>query len=195
MLSYLATGRKEKVMGWTSYHIDKINGKIDRKSECDAICTGETEAFKWEVIKSAMKGSTHYAAVRKTDKQTGEAFTFASIILTRINNDEYCNFYYKDMSESMGPNESKCPASILDLLDPTDNAFALKWRERCREYNAGKNNLGRLPIGTVIQFMFNGSPTKAFKHAPAYQFKTPFWMLPDGHYIPKKYIPNAFTII
>ena len=36
------------------------------------------------------------------------------------------------LDENMGPCEADCPASILDLLSPTDNKHALDWRERCR---------------------------------------------------------------
>ena len=32
----------------------------------------------------------------------------------------------------MGPCETDCPASILDLLTPTDKEYALDWRARCR---------------------------------------------------------------
>lgn len=36
------------------------------------------------------------------------------------------------LSENMGPCEADCPASILDLLTPTEHRHALDWRERCR---------------------------------------------------------------
>jgi len=42
------------------------------------------------------------------------------------------NFGYKDLSENMGPCECRCPASVLDLLGPTENAYALEWRQACR---------------------------------------------------------------
>lgn len=40
-------------------------------------------------------------------------------------------FGYKDMDETMGPCESKCPKTILEMLTPTDSQWAKEWRERC----------------------------------------------------------------
>jgi hypothetical protein len=40
----------------------------------------------------------------------------------------YFNFTHKEVTETMGPCEDECPASILDLLSPTTNEFALEWR-------------------------------------------------------------------
>lgn len=36
------------------------------------------------------------------------------------------------LDENMGPYYYGCPASILDLLSPTANENALKWRAECR---------------------------------------------------------------
>ncbi|MEM4058437.1 MAG: hypothetical protein QXZ12_06920 [Thermoplasmata archaeon] len=41
----------------------------------------------------------------------------------------------KIMDENMGPYNYKCPQKILDLLTPTTNTYALKFRERCEKYN------------------------------------------------------------
>ena len=175
-------------MGWTAYYID---GKIDRKHECDKVYGGETEKFIWEVLKSTMVGSTYYAAVKRTEKATGESKVFAGVCLTAVEKGE---FYYKDMSESCGPCERKCPNSILDLLTETDSEWANEWREECRAYNAMPKP-GKLPIGAVIEFEWGGKTIRATKHGPAFQFKTPFWMLDDGCYIKKKNIPENFKII
>ncbi|OZA58976.1 MAG: hypothetical protein B7X78_08765, partial [Sphingomonadales bacterium 39-62-4] len=43
-----------------------------------------------------------------------------------------CTFGYKDMTETMGPCESDCPAAILDELTETDSTYASEWRARCR---------------------------------------------------------------
>jgi len=175
-------------MGWTAYH---VYGKIDRKSECDKVYNGETEKTIWKVLKSAMVGSTYYAAVERTDKETGKSKVFAGVCLTQVHNEE---FYYKDMDESMGPCERKCPNSILELLTETDSEWANEWRERCRAWNALPKP-GKLPIGAVIEFELGGKPIQATKHGPAFQFKAPFWMLDNGCYIKKKNIPEKFKII
>ena len=54
----------------------------------------------------------------------------------------------------MGPYESNCPKSILDLLSPTDNECANAWRQRCRENlekKKDKDSLNNLPVGSVIR--------------------------------------------
>lgn len=62
------------------------------------------------------------------------------------------NFGYKDMDETMGPVESECPARILDLLTPTDNEYALRWRQRCRDNLSRRASRPRLHKGDVITF-------------------------------------------
>jgi hypothetical protein len=58
------------------------------------------------------------------------------------------------MDESMGPFECNCPKSILELLSPTDNEYALNWRENCYKNIRKKNDpnsLSNMPTGTVIK--------------------------------------------
>lgn len=109
-------------MGWTTlYHCPEgIRAYVEKH------LTWESETFSYRMLKSAMVGTTHYAAVEKTDKATGERIVFAAVTLTARNNS------YKDMDESMGPCESTAPVSILDLLTPTESEWANQWRARCR---------------------------------------------------------------
>ena len=37
------------------------------------------------------------------------------------------------LTETMGPYNYDCPASILDLLGPPGNEYAAQWRENCRQ--------------------------------------------------------------
>lgn len=121
-------------MGWTFIHsISLYRSKreyIDRNC-----CTWDGADTKGEVVKSAMVGSTYYAAVRRTNKGTGQGYVFGVVVLTRSaprDPDGY-TFGYKDMDESMGPCYYDCPAGILDLLDPTEQEYALNWRQKCRD--------------------------------------------------------------
>lgn len=182
-------------MGWTGYHATNYNrrGEIDRRAECDEQMSGENERGKWEVLKSTMRGSTYYAAIRRTDKETGERHVFGCVCLTSVDMKDYFNFSYKDMDESMGPGCYDCPASILDLLSPTDNEYALTWRQKCRE-KAKAPDLGKLPIGTMIEFTIRGETCRAIKQAPAYQFKTPWWKI-GPHYIKKNHIPAEWRVV
>lgn len=127
-------------MGWTSYHASFYkNGKIDRKAECDSImnCDMVGNKGRYEVLKSAMVGSTYYAAVKKTIFKTGakpeKESVFGVVMLTSVNNKDHFNFSYKDMDESAGPGYYDCPKGILDVLTPTEYEWAKEWRERCYE--------------------------------------------------------------
>lgn len=120
-------------MGW-SFTYGSPQPSI--KAEIDKLHTWESDGVKVEVIKSTMVGSTYYAAVRRTHAD-GKTDTTASVCLTkRINNKSFHEWGYKGMDETMGPSESRCPVSILKLLDPPPNEFSRQWRERCREYAA-----------------------------------------------------------
>lgn len=49
----------------------------------------------------------------------------------KVKNDQY-NWGYKDVCESMGPNELSFPYTWLDLLTPTDSQYANEWRARVK---------------------------------------------------------------
>lgn len=173
-------------MGWTGYRPTyyKSNGQVDRKAECDAYFMGDCNKGYYNVKKSAMVGSTYYAAVEKVyEKVDGkdvyipenERTTWAAIFLTSVENGE---FFYKDMGETSGPYDCDCPKGILKLLSPTDNEWALAWRENCLKKHEEKKNdwLKSLPIGSKIIFTDpSGKEHLLVKHAPAYKFKSWFW--------------------
>lgn len=162
-------------MGWTSYHAKYYkNGSVDRKRECDSILDCET----YSVLKSIMHGSVYYAAVQKIKRYLGNdendepmyesipansRRVFAVIIITAVQNKEYFNFSYKDMDETMEPFYYDCPESILKLLSPTDDEYALRWRKKCRELAAHKKTLSMLSEGTVIEFISPYDMTSGIK--------------------------------
>lgn len=205
-------------MGWTSYHAThyKKSGAIDRKAECDAYFMEGLNAGFFRVVKSSLVGTVYYAAVEPLkrygkkdasgnyqieDIPENERCIHAEVFLTSVNIRDYFNFAYKDMSESMGPCEDNCPSSILDLLSPTDDEWALEWRKRCRaniEARKDPNALKNLPVGTVIRFTMRDEARRieAMKHRPAFQFKRPFWYIPEsGNYIPYTRIPKDYEIV
>ena len=157
-------------MGWTSYHATHYKkGKIDRKAECDAYFLEGLNVGHYEVLKSAMVGSTYYAAVKPLKKHGGkdengkdiyvdipdeEHEVFGVVFLTSTDSKDYFNFSYKNMCESVGPYKRECPKGILDLLTPTDSEWANEWRKDCYANLAKKkdpNNLNNLPVGAVIK--------------------------------------------
>ena len=209
-------------MGWTSYHATHYDrkGNIDRKAECDGYFEEGLNTGHYKVVKSAMHGSTYYGAVKPLIRYTGRdendnptyeplpeeeqnKSVFAVVFLTSVDKKDYFNFSYKDMSETMGPFYYDCPKSVLDVLSPTDNEDALKWRAKCRERIEKKkdsNSLSKLPVGSKIRFYRGNGETGItmvlVKHPAAYQFKRPFWYWPDGHsYVSAKHIPENYEVL
>lgn len=85
------------------------------------------------VVKSSMVGSTYYAAAERIEDDNARS-VFAIVCLTfeRLDAPNGHTFGYKDITEHMGPVESDCPASILDLLSPIEGESPNEWRARCR---------------------------------------------------------------
>ena len=200
-------------MGWTSYHANyyKKNGTVDRKKEMDAYFLEGLNAGMYEVVKSAMVGSTYYAAVKQIQKNIknnegeyvrvdipeNEQKVYGYVFLTKTDMKDYYNIYYKDMSEDMGPYESECPVSIIKLLSQTDHEYALAWRKRCLD-NAQNKNIKNCPVGTIIEFEnWNGETIQLVKMNPAYQFKTVWWRYRNKNmYFTKKDIPwDRVTVV
>lgn len=115
-------------MGWTFYRRPK--GESDRAHFERELLTNTD----YEIVECASKNGVFYAAVRTAS--TGEVW--ALVVLMRRSSGHY-NFGYKDMEESMGPVVADAPAKVLDALTPTDNEYALEWRQRCRDNLAKKS--------------------------------------------------------
>jgi len=114
------------------------------------------EHFSWEndthtikVIETSVKLTEAYAAVERIEKATGKREVWALVLLLHHMPKSYYNFGYKDMDETMLPYSFNCPAKILDLLTPTENEYALKWRAKCREQLSKKVSM---PAGTIVKF-------------------------------------------
>lgn len=151
-------------MGWTSYHAKFYkNGTVDRKKECDEYWEGGLNRGNFKVVKSTMVGSTYYAAITSlkevadkgmVDIPINEQKTFGVVFLTSVDMKDYYNFSYKDMDETCGPNKHDCPKGILNLLSPTNNEYALHWRNQCWKNIEEKNNpnsLNKLPEQSIIE--------------------------------------------
>lgn len=191
-------------MGWTSYVAQYYkNGKIDRKKECDAYFLEGLNRGYYEIIKSTMVGNVYYAAVKSLKKRvnktiidipTNEQEVFATVILTGVDKNL---FFYKEISENMGPCYYDCPESILNLLSPTDNKYALRWRKDCKKQIKRKRFLKSCPIKTMIQFLDHNNQTiTLIKQPPMYQFKTEWWQYwgKDSYY-QKSHIPMNFVVL
>ena len=151
---------------------------------------------KYEVLKSAMKGSVYYAAVKSTVKADGTSSVFAVVCLTSTNKRSWYNFGYKDMDETVNPFYYDCPKSILELLTEPYNDYAREWREICwANINKPKNTLASVKIGDVIEFNNGFETIRVRKMAPAYQFKTPWFYREDNNTYVKKSRIKDWTLV
>lgn len=147
-------------MGWTSYHRSK--------GETHAEHFAKEMNSNLEILESATKGGTFYAAVR--DKDTGEVW--ALVILFKWAPRAYFNFTTKWMDETVGPCEDEAPAKILDLLTPTDREWAQQWRERCRKNLERavetRKSRAKVTTGSIIR---TASTLNFQRHGEAQEFK------------------------
>lgn len=141
-------------MGWLSM---RDTGRFDSpRAYLDDQFTYVRDDHRLTVLKSSMVGSTYYATAERL-ASNGEREVFAIVCLTFSRpaaRDGY-TFGYKDQTEHMGPCESDCPASILDLLTDIEGEWANNWRARCRANIAKRRLLAAKPIprpGQVIVF-------------------------------------------
>lgn len=205
-------------MGWISYratHYTKT-GQVDKKAECDARFEEGVAEGNCCILKSRMIGNTYYAAIKQLKAYRGEdengksiyedltipeQEVYAVVILTSVDNNEYCNFAYKLIDETMGPFETKCPISILTLLTPTNNKYALEWRERCSKNANKEKKLKALSVGTKIRISNRGrkgdkQTIVLQKMQPAYSFKTPWWkVMGENAYCNYSDIPIDFEVL
>jgi hypothetical protein len=106
-------------MGW-----DGIPNDGKRRNAHEHIERGIGAATLTRTLAAQRVGDTIYAAYWGEDDQI--------IGLVLLIDRQPGWTYYKAMTEHEGPAESKCPAEILDLLDPISAEWALEWRARCR---------------------------------------------------------------
>ena len=125
-------------MGWL--YMRSLGPHSGPRQYLDAQFTFERPEVRCRVLRSALlRLRTYYAAIERMDPK-GERRVSALVCLVRYspNDREGYVFGYKDMDECMGPVESECPECVLDLLTPTEEAYALAWRARCRANIAGR---------------------------------------------------------
>jgi len=189
-------------MGWTAYHASHYTkGKPDRVAEVNDLLTWSDERIEFSVILSKAVGSTVYSAVKQTDKATGKESVIGVVTLTSIDTSSDFNFSYKEIEESCGPSESKCPQAILDLLSPVETIYggraqewAAEWRERCAEYNAARkteranpDSLSNLPVGSQICWKYRDSEGEKEMELVKVDHpsrKRPIWMCGTRTYVP-----------
>jgi hypothetical protein len=133
-------------MGWL--YMQSLGGHYGPRQYLDAQFTFTRPELTSKVLRSALVGMrVYYAAIEHVRHEKSERIVFAAVCLVRYNprDREGYIFGYKDMDETVGPNESDCPEAILDLLTPTEYPYAQAWRTRCRENAAARRALSSKP--------------------------------------------------
>ncbi|MEY9148711.1 DUF6927 domain-containing protein [Bradyrhizobium elkanii] len=133
-------------MGWL--YMQSLGGYSGPRQYLDAQFTFTRSDVTSKVLRSAPVAiRVYYAAVETLRLKTYELTVWAAVCLVRYNprDREGYIFGYKDMDETLGPNEADCPQQILDLLTPTDRPYAQGWRARCRENAMARRALSRKP--------------------------------------------------
>ena len=116
-------------MGWSGNTIDSFNGI---KAFMKDYYNFDAPSYTMTLLDYAvLNRNTVYAAVETVVKADGSREVWAAVILFRFNRREYM---YRNMEESMGPCEIACPKRILELLTPTTNEYAVKWRKKCWDF-------------------------------------------------------------
>ena len=134
-------------MGWLFYTDGRVKTYADEKAEITRLCSFEGDRRRTELVKACKVGSTWYAAAKVTNldgtavedatyvTDADGSITFGAVFLTAYDNGSWG---YKDMEESAGPNVSRAPLALIELLsdlkDP--DSYARDWRQRCRDWAA-----------------------------------------------------------
>ncbi|ESQ79256.1 antirestriction protein [Asticcacaulis sp. YBE204] len=119
-------------MGWT-FHMT-MGGHRTPKAFLDAEFTWSNDQADNRVLRSSVVGRVYYAAVERISRIDGARIVFAVVTLFRHtpkNREDYV-FGCKEMDETVGPCERRCPSVILELLTPTQHEYAVCWRADCR---------------------------------------------------------------
>ena len=119
-------------MGWTGHYTNRPSEEVVRE---------ELSYGGYNTI-VANRGARYWVLERDGER-------FAVVVLVKRRPGEVIT---KVMTEDMGPYECAFPLSFLDLLSPTDNEYALNWRERVRKHHATKQAKPKLAKGDVVVF-------------------------------------------
>jgi hypothetical protein len=173
-------------MGWL-YQRDPVDDPV---AHLMRKFTYEGDNHHLQPLDGARVCNTVYIAVRSTDKTSGRTFVFAAVIL--ISNTRKHGFGYKDMEESMGPNQCDCPERIMRLLSPIADipypGHATEWRARVAARRAEKRRhrdlRNSLRVGSTVALQaavrFPGGAAASTFCVSYFRRKTPIFVSLDG---------------
>lgn len=149
-------------MGWNTGYKPKGQSLTDFFTQQGGL-RWTVPGLTYRVLDAALVNFTeYYAAVEKMNHETGERVVWAAIFRIRMyrmtRHDG--NFAWKDQDETCGCLELNCPARLLKLLTPTDNANANEWRAACWARLNARKQAPTLKPGLAIAF----TPGLAFRN-------------------------------
>ena len=128
-------------MGWTSKdYRTKTHLEFDLNDAGELlqeeICNGNYNLIGATLAKAHYKEDNNviYALIRHP-----EGYLFLLVVLVDIVDNE---IYWKEVDETMGPSESRCPIEYIKLLPDTKSEYSKAWRERCLKNNVSINKDG-----------------------------------------------------
>lgn len=198
-------------MGWLSYTIhtspkkemDRIYGDF-KANTFEVTENGKTFQRTSQMLRSFLYGNEYYGAIKVIDHlpEGDKEWVTAAVDKIWYSPRSYKteNFGYKPMGESMGPYLNHCPKTILGLLTPTENEYAIEWRKRQWDRIHKTESLNKLPVGAKIKVKAPNDLLSGAKRGDeiiltkACQWKRKIWY--DGFYRwPMDLIPNDYEII
>ena len=115
-------------MGWTSYRTgDTFEEAIRNDIAQYPYVVRKVHVHSRQAEDDHMNDAEVYAAVQHPK---GHTFGLVVIMFDVMEN-ERRELYYKDMDESMEPFYYNCPTEIINMLSPTENEHAKRWRLKC----------------------------------------------------------------
>lgn len=102
----------------------------------------------YEIVKAQAVGNNHWYV----GKRLSDGLLFIGLDLMRGSRDRYEGWGYKDLDERMGPCETNCPVSYLNIV-PDPGGYATEWREKVRRNAATKaSKKAALKPGAVVNY-------------------------------------------
>ena len=130
-------------MGWFE---ERITRPITEKQYITQVLA---EGYSGTVRAVALVNHVAYIAYTPKDSQEVVALVFP--IRTRRRGGSRW-LAHTPMDETVGPVQQDCPARILDMLTPTEHAWANDWRTACRANLDRKRATAQLADGTRLRF-------------------------------------------
>ena len=110
---------------------------------------------KQRLLKSTVVGNNHWYVAEIL--ATGERYIGLDLMQSGYPDH---GWGYKDLCESMGPNQVNCPLGFLDLVPNIPEPYGAAWRERVKAYHAQRSAKRRNPPKQGDMVVYGGKTYK-----------------------------------